>query len=166
MERILRSLYWKTTLVYFDDHLKNLSEVMQLMSSAGLKLSVKKCEMFQKEVKYLGHRVMAAGIYTHEDKIRAGKDWPTSQNWHELHSFQRLCTYYRHFVANFAGVTTSLHKLAKKSRAYRWTEVQEKAFQALKKLLCTAPVVGEKFVLIQALFCTELEECFHKWSMA
>lgn len=162
MEQVLRGLNWKTCLVYLDDiivmgktfdaHLKNLAEVLQRISSAGLKLSVKKCALFQKEVKYLGHRVTAAGISTDEDKIRAVKDWPRPQNLHELRSFLGLCTYYRRFVPNFASIAASLHELTKKSRTYHWAEAQEKAFQALKKLLCTAPVLsypvaGEKFVI-------------------
>ena len=117
-----------------------------------MKLSMKKCALFQKEVKYLGHRVTAAAISTDEDKIRAVKDWPRPKNLHELRSFLGLCTYYRRFVPNFASVAASLHELTKKSRTYHWTEIQENAFQTLKKLLCTAPllsypVAGEKFVL-------------------
>ena len=50
---------------------------------AGLKLSVRKCKLFQKQAKYLGHLVTADGIPTDEDKIRAVKDWPL----HALHSW-------------------------------------------------------------------------------
>ncbi|GBP06100.1 Retrovirus-related Pol polyprotein from transposon 17.6, partial [Eumeta japonica] len=58
MERALKSLHWKTCLVYlddiivmeksFDNHPKNLSEDLQQISSAELKPSLKKCELFQR----------------------------------------------------------------------------------------------------------------------
>ena len=79
MERVLKGLHWKTCLVYLDDiivmgrtfdkHLKNLGEVLQRITMAGLKLSGKKCALFQRQVKYLGHLVTANGISTDEDKI-------------------------------------------------------------------------------------------------
>lgn len=162
MEHVLKGLHWKACLVYlddiivmgktFDEHLKNLEDVFKRISAAGLKLSVKKCSLFQKEVKYLGHRVTANGISTDEEKIRTVKEWPRPKNLHELRSFLGLCTYYRRFVPNFANVASALHELTKKSRPYHWGKTQEKAFQDLKELLCKTPVLGypipgEKFVL-------------------
>ena len=104
MEHVLKGLHWKTCMVYFDDiivicktfeeHLKNLGEVLQRIT-AVLKLSVKKCTLFQKQVKYLGLLVTADGTSTDEDKIRAVKVWPRPQNLHELRSFLGLCTCYR-----------------------------------------------------------------------
>ena len=57
----------------FKDHLENLKEVLTRIHGAQLKLSPKKCSLFQKEVQYLGHLVSAAGVsmdpvsYTHLD---------------------------------------------------------------------------------------------------
>ena len=135
MEHVLKGIHWKTCLVYlddiivmgrtFDEHLKNLGEVLQRITMAGLKLSVKKCALFQKQVKYLGHLVISDGISTDEDKIRAVKDGPRPQNLHELRSFLGLGAYYRRFVLNFASMAASLHELTKKSKAYQWGESQE-----------------------------------------
>ena len=89
---------------------ENLGEVMQRISMAELKFSVKKCAIFQKQVKYWGHLVAADGIPTDEDKTRAVNDWPRPQNLHELRSF------IGNFVPNFASVGVSLHELTKKSK--------------------------------------------------
>ena len=89
---------------------------------AGLKLSVRKCALFQQQVKYLGHLYTADDISTDEEKIRAVKEWLLPQNLRELRSFMRLCTKYRRFVPNFARVAASLHELTKKSEAYQWSE--------------------------------------------
>ena len=60
MEVVLRELTWKICLVYLDDiivirktfkdHLENLKEVLTRIHGAQLKLSPKKCSLFQKEV--------------------------------------------------------------------------------------------------------------------
>ncbi|XP_042889542.1 uncharacterized protein LOC122264610 [Penaeus japonicus] len=65
IERVLDGLQWKTALVYIDDvnvfgstfeeELERLEEVLQQMRKANLKLSPKKCSMFQHEVPFLGH---------------------------------------------------------------------------------------------------------------
>ena len=59
----------------FDEHLKNLREVLERITMAGLSLSGKKCALFQRQVKYSGYLVTADGISTDEDKFRAGKYW-------------------------------------------------------------------------------------------
>ena len=67
MERILDGLQWKTALVYIDDvivlgstfeeELERLREVLQRLQKSNLKLSPKKCSLFQLEVPFLGHIV-------------------------------------------------------------------------------------------------------------
>ena len=67
MEQVLRGLHWQTCLVYLDDiivfsktfetHLARLEEVIDRIGAAGLKLSPKKCHLFQTEVTFLGHVV-------------------------------------------------------------------------------------------------------------
>ena len=49
-------------------------------------------------------------------------------------------------------MAASLHELTKKSNVYQWSESQAKVFQALKVLLCAAPILSypatrEKFIL-------------------
>jgi hypothetical protein len=81
MERVLAGLPWEVCLAYLDDiiihaksfeeELRRLREVLQRLSNAGLKLSPKKCHLFQKSVKFLGHVVSGEGISTDPEKIRA-----------------------------------------------------------------------------------------------
>ena len=101
------------------------------MNTSKLKLSIRKCALFQKQVKYLGRLVTADGISTDEAKMRAVKDWPRPQNLQELRGFLGLCIYCRSFVPNFAGVAASLHVLTKKSKPYQWGESQEKGYCVL-----------------------------------
>jgi len=87
MERVLEGLHWKTTLIYLDDvivfgqtfeqeleRLERLAEVFGRFRAAHLKLSPKKCCLFQKDVQYLGHIVSEAGVRTDPEKVAAVKD--------------------------------------------------------------------------------------------
>lgn len=151
MECVLRGLSWQICLVYLDDiivigrsfeeHLKNLREVFLRLRSANLKLSPKKCTLFAKEVKYLGHTVSADGIKTDPDKIKAIKDWPTPKDKRQLRSFLGLATYYRRFVKGFAQIAKCLHQLTEKHRPYKWDEQCQNAFDTLKAKLIEAPML-------------------------
>ena len=97
MEAVLARLPWETCLVYLDDiivhapdfncHLMNLSQVLQKLREANLKLNPKKCKLFQCKVQYLGYTVSQDGISADADKVKAVKDWPTPKNVHEVKSF-------------------------------------------------------------------------------
>ena len=53
--------------ITFNEHLKNLSEVLQRITMAEMKFSVKKCAFFKKGAIF-GHLFIADGISTNDDK--------------------------------------------------------------------------------------------------
>ncbi|UYV73615.1 K02A2.6-like [Cordylochernes scorpioides] len=155
-------LTWKTCLVYLDDimvmgrtfeeHLRNLQEVFDRFRANNLALNPKKCQLFQKSVKFLGHIVSTEGIRTSDDKIFAIKNWPEPRDKHELRSFLGLCTYYRRFVEGYADIAAPLHRLTEARASFHWNEECEKAFRALKRSLCSSPILaypqpGTNFIL-------------------
>ncbi|GBM08967.1 Retrovirus-related Pol polyprotein from transposon 297 [Araneus ventricosus] len=151
METVLRGLSSEACLVYLDDiiivgrtfeeHLNNLRKVFQRLQKANLKLNLKKCRFFQKEVTYLGHVISAEGVKTDPEKIKAVVDWPRPETVHDLRSFLGLCTYYRRFVKNFSTIAKPLHKLTEAKSNFNWTEECEKSFNSLKQPLTSSPIL-------------------------
>ncbi|KAK3887003.1 hypothetical protein Pcinc_002634 [Petrolisthes cinctipes] len=150
MDRVLEGLHWQTALIYLDDvivfgqifdqEFKRLSEVFNKIRAAHLKLNPKKCHLFQKEVKYLGHIVSDSGVHTDPEKVSAVKDWPAPTCVKDLRSFLGFCAYYWHFIKDFASIATPLHKLLGKRQKFEWTAVTQKAFDQLKQALVSSPV--------------------------
>ncbi|KAG5891946.1 hypothetical protein JTB14_002222 [Gonioctena quinquepunctata] len=152
METVLKGLSWNTCLVYlddiivvgrsFEDHVKNLEEVFLRLRNSGLKLSPKKCHLFQKEVRYLGHVVSEEGVAVDDQKIKAVKDWPIPKDIHQLRSFLGLCTYYRRYVLGFANIAKPLTRLTEGQTKFQWSEECQDSFRKLKGALINAPVLS------------------------
>ena len=119
---------------------------------AHLKLNPEKCQLLQKEEKYLRHIVSPGGISTDVEKVKAVREWPTPKDKRETRSFLGLCTYYRRFISGFANIAKPLTKLTEEKQPFQWTPEVEAAFQTLKGALCAAPILaypqpGEKFIV-------------------
>ena len=151
MERVLKGLQWRTLLLYLDDiivfskdfysHLERLEEVFQRFRAARLKLKPSKCQLFQKEVAYLGHVVSQDGVATDPDKVEAVRSWPSPKCVQEVRSFLGFVGYYRRFCPDFATISRPLNLLTSKESSFKWEQEEEDAFQTLKQLLMEAPVL-------------------------
>lgn len=162
MNLVLGGLNWTRCLCYLDDvivfgstfeiALRNLKDVFECLRKANLKLKPKKCTLFQTEVAYLGHRVSKAGISCDPKKISAVQDWPIPTNVTEVRSFLGTAGYYRKFIPNFSTIASPLSQLTRKNKRFKWDENCQKAFDELKLLLVSAPILAYpiadgKFVL-------------------
>lgn len=145
MELVCRGLQWTSCLIYLDDilifgktfreHSDRLREVLQRIRRAGLKLKPEKCELFQKEVKFLGHIVTANGIRPDPMNTSRIVAWPEPKTVTEVRAFLGLCSYYRRFVQNFSIIAKPLSDLTSKESELQWTDRCQKAFDELKAKL-------------------------------
>lgn len=152
MLKVLSGLPWKTCLVYLDDimimgktfeeHIKNLEEVMQRLRDANLKLNPKKCELFRKEVTFLGHVVSEEGVATNSEKIKTVQTWPVPNTIKQVRSFLGLCSYYRRFICKFAEIARPLHQLTEANQKFHWSDDCQSAFKELKTKLISTPILS------------------------
>ena len=112
------------------------------LRSAGLRLKPKKCLFLRDEVPYLGHVVCAEGIKLDPTKTEKVKSFPVPCDVTGVRQFIGLASYYRRFVANFACIASPLHALTKKNAKFEWTTECQTAFDKLKELLVSAPVLA------------------------
>ncbi|KAL6433622.1 hypothetical protein ACFW04_006605 [Cataglyphis niger] len=72
--------------VLFQKNVKYLGHVFLRLREANL-INPKKCVLFQKNVKYLGHVISAEGVATDPEKIVIVRNWPTPYTKKQLRSF-------------------------------------------------------------------------------
>ena len=59
-----------------------------------------------------------------------------------MQQFLRFASYYRHFIKDFAGIAKQLHRLTEEGDTFRWTDECERAFEKLRHLLTTTPLLA------------------------
>ena len=75
-------------------------------------------------------------------KIKAIENWSAPKTPTEIRQFLGLAGYYRRFIQNFSHIAKPLTTLTQKGVTFDWEEKQERAFQTLKRALCTAPILS------------------------
>ena len=151
MNLLLAGIQWSSCLVYlddiivlgktFEDHLKHLSQVLQRLRDAKLKLKVKKCSLCRESVQFLGHVVSSKGIAADPAKIQKVVDWPVPVNKREVQQFLGLISYYRRFIKDCSSVAKPLYQLIERSRPFYWTTECDQAFKRLREYLTAPPVL-------------------------
>ena len=152
METVLAGLNWRIFLIYlddiivigktFDDMINDLDEELLKLEGAGLKLKPRKCQLFAKQVEFLGHLISKQGIQTDPKKTQVVKDWPKPETLHDVRSFVGFCSYYRRFIPKFAELAKPLHKLSEKGQKFMWTDECNTAFQTLKSKMVESPILA------------------------
>jgi hypothetical protein len=94
-------------------------------------------------VSFLGHVISSEGITVDPSKVRDILDWEPPKFVHQVRSFLGLAGYYRRFILNFSKISKPITELLKKGTEYVWSKDCGEAFQTLKKLLTTSPVLAQ-----------------------
>ena len=161
MESWLGELHLNWCIIYLDDiivfswtpeeHVHRLKAIFNKLRAAGLKLKSSKCDLFRKEIKYLGHVVSQEGVSTDPDKIKAVTEWPQPTTMTEVRSFLGFVSYYRRFTQNLSNVAKPLNKLLqhfegthnqKKKFKVHWGPEQQEAFETLQRLCTESPILA------------------------
>ena len=125
----------------FDSALINLKAIFQRLREAGLRLKPKKCKLLQQSVRFLGHVVSAQGVAPDPDKIQAVRDWSVPQTVKEVRGFVGFTSYYRKFINNFAQIMHPITELTGKKKKFVWTSECQLAFEKVKFLLTSPPLL-------------------------
>lgn len=150
MHGVLRGV--KNTMVYLDDviiysktkeqHVQDLRNVLTKLDQYNLKISLKKCQFFQQEVKFLGFLVSGNGIRSDPNKVEVVRDWPRPTNMKELQRFLGFCAFYHRFIANLSTMAKPLYNLLQKQEKFIWNDKAQAAFEALKQRMVELPTLA------------------------
>ena len=80
-------------------------------------------------------------IEMEENKVAGVLNWPIPRTVRDVRKFLGLTNYYRQFIKNFAALAKPLNMLTRKDEKWKWEEVQQKAFEQLKGIFMTRPLL-------------------------
>lgn len=140
------SAYLDDVLIYtngsLQEHRAHVNKVLDALREAGLQLDIKKCEFEVKSTKYLGFIIEAGkGLRMDPKKIEAISSWEAPTNVKGVRSFLGFANFYRRFIKNFAEVAAPLTRLTG-DVSFRWTQEEQTAFDKLKKIFISEPVLA------------------------
>ncbi|XP_047258242.1 uncharacterized mitochondrial protein AtMg00860-like [Capsicum annuum] len=119
----------------------HLQCVFDVLRKERLYVNLEKCSFGVNEVVFLGFVVSLRGVEVDESKIDATKNWPTPQTIREVRNFHRLASFYRKFVKRFSTIAAPLTTVIQKDQPFKWDEEQAKAFETLKAILVSTPLL-------------------------
>ncbi|KAL5009058.1 hypothetical protein ScPMuIL_014639 [Solemya velum] len=147
---VLMGLTWEIVLAFLDDilvlgdswnqHVTNLRRVLQRFREFGLKLKPKKCELFKKEVEFLGRTVGPGGIALGPTYQQEMEVWTPPRNSKDVERFLGFVNYHRNYVKDFSKLAIPLQRLTGKQQ-FKWGEEEQISFNKLKVAITTAPVL-------------------------
>ena len=137
--------------IYLDDILifnKTLSEhwnivwrVLECLWEHKLYLKPEKCKFERRRIEYLGVIVSEGWVEMDLVKVSGVADWPMPRNKKEVQSFVGFVNFYWRFIKDFSHHARALFNLTKKDIGWTWGESEQAAFNKLKELITSAPVL-------------------------
>ena len=123
-------------------HDSGLEKVLCRTKSYNLKLNFDKVRVQKQHVLYVGHIISAEGLKPEPEKIRAMKAMPPPTTKEDVRRFLGSIQYLVKFPPMLTEVEIPLRELPKRDIHFHWDAPQAGAFQQLKNLCCTAPVLA------------------------
>jgi len=153
MNKILRDMINKGKVAAFVDdvlvgtemeegHNEVVDEVLRRLEENDLYIKPKKYVWKARKVPFLGVVMGEGKVEMEEDKVEGVLKWLTPQCVRDIRKFLGLADYYRQFVKNFAKVALPMNQLTRKDKKWKWGEEQQAAFEQLKLVFTTRPVLA------------------------
>eukprot|EP00064_Thunnus_orientalis_P000320 superscaffoldBa00000016_g320 len=124
---------------------------MQHIKAVGLKLNKEKCSLRQSQLRFLGHLIDKSGIQPDSDKVEAIHQLSPPCTIQELKRILGTVNYLGRYIPNLSTVEKPLHVLLKNKNTWNWGHSQQTAFEQIKELLTTAPVLSYYYYYVTKL---------------
>jgi len=151
IKQILNKYKINFALNYFDDiiiysknlneHLDHLQKFLEICTKENIKLKLNKCNFAKTTISFLGYDISHKQITPSFSNIEAIKKLIIPKNKKQLQSFLGSINVYNRFIHNYSRIRNPLNKLLKKNSQYLWTDECQKAFQTLKDVLISHPIL-------------------------
>jgi hypothetical protein len=122
---------------------RHLRIVLTRLREHQLYAKFSKFAFWLEEIQFLGHVLSAKGIAVDPSKVKDILEWKPPTTVHQVRSFLGLACYYRRFIPDFSKLMKPITRLLKNDIKFIWSSKCNEAFEQLKVLLTTAPVLAQ-----------------------
>jgi len=125
-------------------HDKIVEEILRRLEENDLYIKLEKCVWKTRKIRFLEVIMGPNGIEMVKVKVKVNRvlSWPEPKNVKDIRKFLGLANYYRRFIKNFAQVARPMNVLMRKDAKWQWGQEQQKAFDKLKRIFTTRPVLA------------------------
>ena len=125
----------------WEEHLQIMHELFERLKKANLTVNMCKSDFCKATIDYLGHVVGYGLIKPIFAKVESILNFPIPVNKKQLMRFLGMAGFYRKFCKNFSTIVCPLTNLLKKRVDFMWDEKCSEAFNKIKSLLVSSPVL-------------------------
>ena len=126
----------------FETCLENVELVLKRCEETNLVLNWEKCHFMVTQGIVLGHIVSSRGIEVDKSKIDLVRHLPLPTSVRDVRSFLGHAGFYRRFIKDFSKIARPLSSLLQKDVPFHFDDDCKHAFETLKKLLTSAPIMA------------------------
>ena len=124
-------------------HEKCIHKMLEKLKKHDLYLKLEKCTFKQWRIEFLGIILKDGTVQMDPAKIKGVADWPPPQNPTDIHSFLGFMGFFHYFIPNYSLITWPLIQLTWKNIPFNWDKSCVHAFEHLKTLMCTKPILWQ-----------------------
>jgi hypothetical protein len=124
-----------------EEHCRITHQVLGRLAEHQLYLRPEKCEFEKTRIEYLGLIISENRVEMDPVKVAGVAEWPEPSNKREVQSFLGFANFYRQFIKDFSHHARPLFNLTKNEQKWHWGSSKASAFQKLKELVTSAPVL-------------------------
>jgi hypothetical protein len=125
-----------------EEGLCRLRLVLEALRKYNLTLRIEKCVFFGAQIDYLGREISAEGVRPGKRKVETVLQMQPPETVKQVHQFLGLMGYFRRFLKNYAKIVEPISKLTRRDVNWCWEDEQQSAFNTVKTMLTTRPVLA------------------------
>lgn len=136
--------YIDDVIIYSDTweaHVERMEAFFARLDDADLTINLKKSEIGQAHVTYLGHIVGQGKVSPKLAKVEAILNFPVPTDERGIQRFLGMVGFFRKFCPNFSEIAAALTALLEKNTKFVWSPACQTAFDKLKNMLVNHAVL-------------------------
>lgn len=151
LDQILGDYKFKFVFNFLDDclifsnslkeHKFHIKQVLMKFRQYGLTVNPLKITVGKPVVKYLGHIIGDGKLISDPDRTKVIHSYKTPTKVKDIQRFLGFVGFYSRFIPKFSDIAAPLNKLRQKDVKFKWTDVEQQAFDKLKFAVTNPPIL-------------------------